>query len=278
MMTFKGWLLVASLGLVASLSLGDRHAAAADKTLLLLGQKPDGHPPGTHEYLPAQRILQHLLKDVPGLKTELVQADDPWTEGPELLGRADGVVLFVSQGAKWIQADPRRYEAFARLAQRGGGFTALHWGTGTKDAADVEGFTRLFGGCHGGPDRKYTFFDEIELSPADANHPIAAGFQPLKLREEFYFKLKRPPVDAGKVTPVLTITADGERETVSWAFERTDGGRSFGFTGLHFHDNWQRAEYRRLFTRGICWTMKLPLPDVVETKIPDELLRLPTNP
>ena len=169
---------------------------AADRTLLLLGQRPDGHPAGTHEYMAAQRIVQHILKDVPGLKTEIVQADDPWSEGPELLARADGVVLFVSEGAKWISADPRRYEAFARLAQRKAGFTVFHWGTGTKDAANIAPFVSLFGACHGGPDRKYTFFDEIEIN-FTPQHPITAGLSPLKLREEYYYRLKRAPAEAG---------------------------------------------------------------------------------
>jgi hypothetical protein len=249
--------------------------AAAPKTLLLLGQKPDGHPPATHEYMPAQRILHHLLKDVPGLKTEIVQADDPWTEGREFLARADGVVLFVSQGAKWVQADPRRYEAFAKLAQRKGGFTSLHWGTGTRDAADIDGFTRLFGACHGGTDRKFAVFEQAELAFPDAKHPILSGLKPLALKEEFYFKLKRPPADAGTVRPLVTIVANDQEEMVGWTFDRTDGGRSFGFTGLHFHDNWNRPEYRRLIAQGILWTMSLPIPaGGLDVLVPEHVLKL----
>ena len=254
---------------------------AAERTLLLLGQKPDGHPAGTHEYMAAQRIVQHILKDVPGLKTEIVQADDPWSEGPEWLARADGVVLFVSEGAKWISADPRRYEAFARLAQREAGFTVFHWGTGTKDAANIAPFVRLFGACHGGPDRKYTFFDEIEIN-FTPDHPITAGLSPLQLREEYYYRLKRAPADAGKITPLVTIPADaesaGERQMVGWSFDRTDGGRSFGFTGLHFHANWQQPTYRRLLAQGILWTLQLPAPDeaikALNLDVPAALLNL----
>ncbi|MCH2602004.1 MAG: hypothetical protein MKZ76_03400 [Pedosphaera sp.] len=38
------------LGLTLSLS-------GAPKQLLVLGQKPDGHPPGTHEYMPESESL-----------------------------------------------------------------------------------------------------------------------------------------------------------------------------------------------------------------------------
>jgi hypothetical protein len=47
---------------------------------------------------------------------------------------------------------------------------------------------------------------------------------------------------------------------VAWAWQRPDGGRSFGFTGLHFHDNWQLSEYRRLVVQGVLWSLKLPIP------------------
>jgi type 1 glutamine amidotransferase len=243
------------------------------KRILLLGQKPDGHPAGTHEYLPGQRILKTILERVPGVTVEIVQADDPWTEGPELLAKADGVVLFVSEGAKWISADPRRYEAFTKLAERGGGFTGIHWGIGTKDAKNIEPFVKLFGACHGGPDRKYKFTD-FEVTLPGAEHPICSGLKPFGVNEEFYYTLKRAGPAAGKLTPLAEINAaaagdvSGSTSTstaptplmVSWAFERKDGGRSFGFSGLHYHRNWEREEYRRLMTQVVLWTMKVPVP------------------
>jgi len=78
-------------------------------------------------------------------------------EGPELLERADGVVLFLCEGAKWAQNDPKRSEALNRLAKRGGGVVGLHWALGTKEAANIEGFLNLLGGCHGGPDRNTAY-------------------------------------------------------------------------------------------------------------------------
>ena len=91
--------------------------ASADpkKKLLLIGQGPDGlHPAGTHEYDPGIRILARILKDVPGLDLTVVKADGAWKNGPELMDRAEAVVLFVAEGAMWLKADPKRYEALAR--------------------------------------------------------------------------------------------------------------------------------------------------------------------
>ena len=257
--------------------------APPTKRLLLLGQKPDGHPVGTHEYMPGQRILKEILGRVPGLSVEIVQADDPWTEGPELLAKADGVVLFVSEGAKWISADPRRYEAFEKLAARGGGLSVIHWGCGTKDAKNIEPFTRLFGACHGGPDRKYKFTD-FDVALPTPDQPICSGLKPWQLNEEYYFALKRSTLAGAKLTPLAEITnlpdaKTPEERMVSWAYERPDAGRSFGYTGLHYHKNWGREECRRLVVQGIAWTMRLEIPAIgLDTKFSPVLLETGTTP
>jgi hypothetical protein len=110
------------------------------KKLLLLAQGPDGHPPATHEYVAGLKVLQKCLEQTPGLDVTLERADEPWEAGPAKLAAADGAVIFLSEGAKWAQAEPRRLDALARLAARGGGFVALHWGMGTTDAAPIDAY------------------------------------------------------------------------------------------------------------------------------------------
>ncbi len=226
------------------------------KRLLLLGQSPDSHPKSTHEYLPGVRMVAALLKDTPGLETQVINADEPWPQGPELLKQADGAVIFLSQGAKWLSDDPRRKAAFADLASRGGGISALHWGMGTQDAKNIAAFLRLVGGCHGGPDRKYKV---VEATCQVADNPIMQGIDDFRVREEFYYRLKFVKANP-QVRPALKVSIDGKLETVAWTWRRPDGGRSFGFSGLHFHDNWRLPEYQRMVAQGILWTMKLPSP------------------
>jgi len=52
---------------------------AVPKQLLVLGQKPDGHPPGTHEYMPGARIVQALMA---GHKDVQVTVRRPMNRGP----------------------------------------------------------------------------------------------------------------------------------------------------------------------------------------------------
>ena len=100
---------------------------------------------------------------------------------------------------------------------------------------------------------------EMSVSVADPKHPITAGVMDFKVSEEFYYKLKFTKTEPG-VKPLLRADIDGEKETVSWAWERPDGGRSFGFSGLHYHENWKRQEYRRLVAQGVLWSVGLEVP------------------
>jgi hypothetical protein len=71
------------------------------------------------------------------------------------------------------------------------------------------------------------------------------------------------------------VRIDDSDETVAWSWERPDGGRSFGFSGLHFHENWRLIEYRRLVAQAILWTLRLPVPTKgLDVRVTDKELRL----
>lgn len=267
-------LVLSGVLLISTAEADEPPARPAPVKLLLIGSGPDGHPAQTHEYMAGLKILAKCLEDVPGLEITTVRADEPWREGPELIARADGVVLFLSEGARWMNHDPKRREALAKMATRGGGITALHWAMGTKDAKYIEGCLQLLGGCHGGPDRKYKVL-ETDVVIADRKHPINSGIKDFRVRDEFYYRLKFIKADE-QVHPLLRVTIDGQLETVAWCWERPDRGRSFGFSGLHFHDNWRLAEYRRLVTQGVLWTLKKPIPkDGLPVEVAEDDLKLP---
>ncbi len=233
-------------------------AAEKMQRLLLIGQAPDGHPPGTHEYRAAASLFAKMLAPMERLQTIVVSADGDWPDGPELLDGADAAVVFVSEGAKWLQGDAKRLAAFQALAKRGGGLICLHWGMGTRDAKFIPAWVELFGGCHGGPDRRYKVVD-VKTQLATPSHPILRGVSPVELREEFYFKLKWAS-PAEQITPLIQVRIEDEDHTVGWAWERPDGGRSFGFSGLHFHENWKVDSYQRMLAQSVRWVLKREIP------------------
>ena len=252
-------------------------AVHADETtprrVLLIGQGPDGHPKSMHEFAAGVRFVKQLLAKVPNLEVESVVADADWSERPEQIREADGVFLFVSQGARWMQADPRRFQAFEQLAARGGGVAALHWAIGSTEAKYNAGQLKLLGATRGGPTRKLAFLT-LDVKPVANGHPILRGVAAVRARDEFYYALETiAPSD--NFHPLMQAEIEGRAETLAWAWDRPDGGRSFGFVGMHYHENWRLPEYRRLVAQGILWTLKLPISaGGVDVDLADEVLTL----
>ncbi len=74
---------------------------------------------------------------------------------------------------------------------------------------------------------------------------------------------------------VRRSVARGELQHVAWAYNRANGGRSFGFTGGHFHWNWGRPEIATLVSNAILWSAAVdaPNPTFVATPLPVEKLQ-----
>lgn len=233
--------------------------AAATKKILLIGQSPDGHIPATHEFMAGLRVIDKLLKPIAGIETKTVNADDPWTDGPKLLKEADCAVIMVTQGGRWMQSDPARYKAFKEFVAKGGAVVALHWSVGAKDPQYIQGQLKILGGTRGGKQRKYTTV-EADLKVVNKKHPIMTGVKDFHVYDEFYYRLDLLKNDPG-FQPLLQVRLDEKDETVCWAWNRPDGGRAFGYVGMHFHKNWELPEYRRFITQGILWTLKMPVPE-----------------
>jgi len=246
-----GLLLLASL-LVTSVSA----AESRPKRLLIVGQGPDGHPPTTHEFMPGAQVLADLLKGHKDVQATVVKADEPWPDGPALIDKADGIVMLVTQGAQWMQTEPQRHAALKRLAARRGGIVALHWSVGAKDAQYIQGQLELLGATRGGPQRKYLVLS-TELKRVVPAHPILSGVSDIKVHDEIYYALDRVP----GIQPLFTARIADKDEMAAWSWERSDGGRSFGFVGLHFHSNWQLPAYRRFVVQGVLWSLHLPIPE-----------------
>jgi type 1 glutamine amidotransferase len=106
-------------------------------------------------------------------------------------------------------------------------------------------------------------------------HPITRGVRPFQALDEWYYRIRFRPDDK-RVTPILTtmLPKDNPKlETCAWATERGNNGRSFGFTGAHFHRNWGIDDFRRVVLNAILWTAHVDVPrgGAVSQVTPDQL-------
>jgi hypothetical protein len=60
---------------------------------------------------------------------------------------------------------------------------------------------------------------------------------------------------------VYKEVADKKSQVMAWAYDRPDGGRGFGFSGLHRHENLGNDSMRTLLLNAVAWVSKLPVPE-----------------
>ncbi|MGQ0634543.1 MAG: PQQ-dependent sugar dehydrogenase [Planctomycetaceae bacterium] len=240
---------------------------ARRRRVLLIPTKYD-HANATHMYVDVCRLLAACLNETDGIEAT-VSPELDWPANPELL-RDVNAIVFYSRPAGDILLAPTRRQQAEELLKRGVGFTAIHWATGADLNVGAE-YEEILGGwfnfAHSGLN-----VSTRPLIQALPGHPICRGWKSWDLRDEFYLNLKFSP----RALPVLTVNFDGKDQTVGWVLERKGGGRSFGCTLGHFHDNYYIPEFRKLLINGILWTAGVDLPeDGAPIEIDRRLLELP---
>lgn len=271
---------------------------AEDKRVVLIAGRPS-HPHGEHEFRAGCLLLQRCLATAPGLRVEVHtngwphRATGPAVEDDAALEGAAAVVIYADGGSGHPALQGGHLATLDRLAGRGVGLGFMHYGVEVPKGAGGEAFTRWVGGYY---EDHYSV--NPMWSPAFAplpNHPIARGVQPFSNRDEWYFNLRGLEAPKAGLTPILVATppdtvrngpyvwpqgpyphivaASGRAETLLWAFERTDGGRGFGFTGGHTHAHWGDNNQRKILLNAILWIAHIdpPAGGFESTVTPDEL-------
>jgi len=222
--------------------------------------------PGGHEYFAGCALLMKSLKSVPGVWP--VMAAEGWPKNEAILAGAKAVVCYMDGGATLAFLVPDRWAKVQALVKGGAGLVMLHQGVEVP-AAQAEEFQSWLGGvfqpdigCRGHWDMEFSKFPD---------HPIMRGVQPFSAPLDgwlynLHFAPKGvTPLVVGAVPDKARTSADakahaGRDEVIGWAFERAEGGRSFGFTGADWHANWAVESQRRLIVNGILWTAGLDVP------------------
>ena len=102
---FKFMLLLAAA--IAVIAVGLDWTAREDAADVLIVVGPSTHPPGTHEVAAGGRVMEHCLRQVAGIKVDLVQG---WPRDRKLITGSSFEGSFLSP------LPPRRHLAQLRLA------------------------------------------------------------------------------------------------------------------------------------------------------------------
>jgi len=239
------------------LTAGSLFAAAPAKIVLIAG-KPS-HNPHEHEFNAGTLLLEKFLRQNKGVTPVVVRGG--WPEDESMFDGAEALVFYMDGGSAHPMIAGNRLETLGKLMRKGVGMVCLHYAVEVPKEKGGAEFLDWIGGYYERPHSKNPIND-VAVTRASPQHPISRGWKSFEGRDEWYYQIVFRPDDK-RLTPILTTMLPKEapqRETIAWAVERADGGRGFGFTGAHFHQNWGIPEFRRMIVNAILWSAKVEVP------------------
>ena len=245
-----------------------------DKKEILFLAGTQSHGYGAHEHKAGSMLLARSLNESGLDVIAQVVTEGAWPEPWMGYQKPDSIVMYCD-GYKGHMAKAHQ-DKIQILSDAGVGVACLHFGVEVEPSELGTQFLDWIGGYfeigwsvnpHWTPE--FTEFPD---------HPISRGVEPFAIKDEWYYHMRFQPEMAG-VTPILsalpplrTLTdrandsnrgsnpvvlakvSAGEQQHLAWAYERANGGRGFGFSGGHFHQNWQQDDFRKLVLNALVWT------------------------
>ena len=276
-------------------------ANAETKKVVLVAGKPS-HPPRMHEFNAGVQLMAQSLSSVPDVDVEVLL--NGWPKDESVFDGASTVIFYMDGGKRHevVQEEGRRLKMVDECAKKGVGLGFMHYGVEIlKEDASAE-FKRWIGGHYENMHSCNPMWEpHFAVLP---DHPITRGVKPFKAKDEWYFNMRfvhdidgteAKEVEGMKFQPILLATpsdtvrdgpyvypkgpyphiqaSKGRAEAMMWSVERPDGGRGFGFTGGHHHDNWGNDDYRKVVLNAILWSAKIDVPqNGVESTVSKEQL------
>ncbi|MEM6280463.1 MAG: ThuA domain-containing protein [Verrucomicrobiota bacterium] len=261
------------------------------KTVLCFVSHKTSHGFGKHEYAAGAQLIGDWIAEVYSENEIEARHSIEWPENPEIFfADADTVIFFCTGGHRHLVNN--HVPEFDKVMRTGAGVACLHYGVEVPIGPSAKGMLAWMGGYF---EKNWSVNPHwIASFESFSDHPAASGIEPFEMNDEWYFHM-RFVGDMKGVTPILSAVApdetmkrpDGphsgnpavrqavaakEPQHVAWVYERGEdyqNGRGFGFTGLHYHWNFEDDNFRRTVLNGVAWTAGLEIPEGgIETATP----------
>ena len=227
---------------------------------------------GNHEFVAGSILMAREINAAYPKAYAVVHSSKNW---PKDLSHADSIIVLLNHGGRAAK-DPN----IAKAAKRGAGFAAIHYGVEVNKGEQGNNFLEWMGGYF---EKHWSVNPHWDADITEIpKHPVSRGVKPFAVRDEWYYHM-RFQEDMKNVTPILSalpplktcqgngarsgneaVRAEvkaGKKQHLAWAYDRPDGARGFGFTGLHFHKNLAEDGFRIVLLNGVAWVTKLEIPE-----------------
>ncbi|CAN5363943.1 hypothetical protein BH23VER1_BH23VER1_20750 [soil metagenome] len=268
----------------------EERADGGKKKIVFVAGGPS-HGPGEHEHRAGCMLLaDHLNKS--GLPVQAEVVTNGWPEDESVFDGAAAVVIYANGGGGHPAI--KHLAKLREIADTGAGIGCIHYAVEIPKGEPGDTFLDLIGGYF---ETDWSVNPHWDASFKPAEHAISRGISDFEIRDEWYYHMRfRENMDG--VTPILSdlpgpetldrpdgahsgnphvraaVLERKEPQHVMWAYERPEDlgkGRAFGFTGGHFHKNWQHDDHRGIVLNAIAWIAQVEVPDDgVPTKTPSD--------
>lgn len=261
-----------------------------EKHILFIAGDPS-HGFGNHEHLGGSTLLAATIEEADvGVRTTVLSG---WPEDESVFDDVHAVVFYANGGPGHLIMD--HMDRFEEVIERAVGFVTLHYAVEVPEGEAGDRFLEWQGGYFETNWSVNPFWTaEFDHYP---DHPITNGVEPFSIRDEWYYHMRFQDGLSG-VNPILTdlpppesleredgphsnnphvrqaVLENEEQQHVAWAYERPNGGKSFGFTGGHYHWNWGHDQFRRVVANAIAWTAGVEIPEEGLQFSPADVLEL----
>jgi hypothetical protein len=247
------------------------------------------HPARTHEHNAGSELLAGLLNDHYSDHILATVYHNGWPSDPTAFQNADALVIYSDGGQRHPGFFHRRQINY--LADQGIGVGSIHYAVEMLPDESNQDLISWIGGAF---ETDYSVNPHWTAQFTDfPDHPVAQGVGPFEIEDEWYFNMRFAD-DMKGVTPILSAIAPDETmerpdghhsgnpevrkmvadklpQHVVWVVERENGGRGFGFTGGHYHDNWRNDDFRKTGLNAIAWIAGAEIPQAgIDTPTPND--------
>ncbi len=266
-------------------------AAESAKSKIVFVAGSPSHGPGAHEHRAGCMLLADQLNKS-GMSVNAVVTTNGWPKDESVFDGAAAVVMYADGGGG--HPVMQHLGKLKSLASKGVGLGCIHYAVEIPKGEAGDTFLDLIGGYF---ETDYSVNPHWNASFKLPEHPVTRGVHDYSITDEWYYHMRFRKGMEG-ITPILTALPpaeslsrrDGSHEGnpdvraavlerkepqhMMWVYERPEAsgkGRSFGFTGGHFHKNWENDNQRRVVLNSIVWIAGLTVPaEGVPSKTPTD--------
>ncbi len=260
------------------------------RTIVFVAGPKDHGAPGRHEYMKDLTVLKYCIdhaSNVKGVATRIYNGKVPAIN----MLRNPAAIVLDSSGDRTPEEshalfpqndttdqktyDPyttERLKQFDQLMKSGTGLAIFHYTTHVVNETAKNYFLDWLGGYYKTGYSKVVM-DTWTTTLAAPGHPILKGVQPISYQEEI-FTNEVLPEDPRRTILLTGKSSTGVSSVLSWAVQRTGGGRGFVMAGVDMHKNLLVESNRRLLVNGILWAAGVEVPDGgVQCEIPEDVMK-----